>query len=310
MLLGIALGDACGASFENLSFQDATKKLEAEGIIPGRYTDDTQQALAIAEIMAFGDEITPFNLAKSFLTAYVRDPRQGYSRQTLRMLLSPDPQSFLKSISDHERSERKTDGAAMRAPPLGFFPDRKTVIKSAVLSASITHGHPDAIAATVAIALFAHERIYHDTLFSELWAVIREEVREMSPDIIFWCDRCSGLVIPDREILLGEYAPYGVPYTESRIFLGVVIFLLAKYGNDPCRLLKEAIQLGGDTDTVAAVVLGIALVRGGEDSRIWDLVEGIEDGPYGREYVISIGNGLSDRFYPPIINDQNNVLSG
>jgi len=63
-------------------------------------------------------------------------------------------------------------------------------------------------------------------------------------------------------------------------------------------LLKEAIQVGGDTDTVAAVVLGIALVRGGEDSKIWDLVAGIEDGPYGKEYLISIGNSLSDRFSP------------
>ncbi len=296
MLLGIAIGDACGAPFENLSFQDATNKLASVGLSPTRYTDDTQQALAIAEMMASGDEITPLKLANSFLTAYARDPRHGYSRQTLRMLLSPDPTSFLTSIPDHEKSERKTDGAAMRAPPLGFFPDRKTVIKSAVLSASITHGHPDAIAATVAIALFAHERIYHDTPFPELWNVIREEIREISPDVISWCDRCAGLVIPDREILLGEYAPYGVPYTESRIFLGVVIFLLAKYGNDPCTLLKEAIQLGGDTDTVAAVVLGIDLVRGGEDSRIWDLVEGIEDGPYGRAYVISIGNSLSERF--------------
>ena len=120
MLLGIALGDACGASFENLSFQDVTKKLEAEGIIPGRYTDDTQQALAIAEIMAFGDEITPFNLAKSFLTAYARDPRQGYSRQTLRMLLSPDPQSFLKSISDHERVSGKRMVLLCEPHHLGF----------------------------------------------------------------------------------------------------------------------------------------------------------------------------------------------
>ena len=141
-----------------------------------------------------------------------------------------------------------------------------------------------------------------DIPFPELWDIIREEVPEMNPDIISWCDQCAGLVIPDRETLLSEYAPYGVPYTESRIFLGVVIFLLTRYGDDPCTLLKEAIQVGGDTDTVAAVVLGIALVRGREDSRIWDLVEGIEDGPYGREYVILIGNDLSEMYSESLIN--------
>ena len=60
-----------------------------------------------------------------------------------------------------------------------------------------------------------------------------------------------------------------------------MIFLLAKYGMIP-QATKEAIQRG-DTDTVAAVVLGIAFVSR-EDSRIWDLVEGSKTGRMGREY--------------------------
>ncbi|HOL42031.1 MAG TPA: ADP-ribosylglycohydrolase family protein [Methanospirillum sp.] len=297
MLLGMAAGDACGAPFENLSYQEAIQKLQKESLSPGTYTDDTQQALAIAEVMAAGMEITPYNLAQSFLAVYARDPRPGYSRQTYAMLTSPDPKSFLGSITDHDRRERKTNGAAMRALPLGFFPDRTRVIQSALQSASITHGHPDALAATVAIALMVHERLYYARSYEELWRGIRSDVHTIAPDTALWCDRCAAQKTLEREILFGEYASYGVPYTESRIFLGAVIFLLTKYGCEPCRLLTQAISLGGDTDTVAAVVLGVALVQGGEQSTIWNLIDRIEDGPFGKEYLISIGNALSERFF-------------
>ncbi len=297
LLLGMALGDACGAPFEGLSFQEAGEKLKAQGIIPGRYTDDTQQALALAEIVASGEEITPVSCARSLLSAYARDPRDGYSRQTQAMLTSSEPELFLSSISNEEKRQRKTDGAAMRAAPLGFIADRRTVIQSAVTSASITHGHQDAIAATVAIALCAHERIYHFTPCVHLWDAIRGDIAEQAQEALLWWDRAAELKGLNRDVLLGTYASYGVPYTSSRIFLGAVIFLLARYGDDPCRLLIESIQLGGDTDTVAAVVLGIALVRGGDESPIWKWVEAMEDGPYGRDYLISVGNALTERFY-------------
>ena len=296
MMLGIALGDSYGAPFENLSFQDAINRLKTDGLSPGRYTDDTQQAIAIAEVMISGEEISAFHFAQSFLTAYARDPRHGYSKLTLKMLSSPDPITFLQSIPDIERKKRKTDGAAMRATPLGFFPEREKVIEMALLSASITHGHPDAITATCAIALLAHQRLHHMTLFQELWSAIRGDVGITDPGILPWCDLCAGLSFPDRDILLQKYASYGVPYTESRIFLGVVLFLLTRFGDNPCRLLTEAIKLGGDTDTVAAVMMGIALAREAENSRIWNLVKKIENGPYGKDYLISVGNALFARY--------------
>ncbi|HPY61229.1 MAG TPA: ADP-ribosylglycohydrolase family protein [Methanospirillum sp.] len=296
MMLGIALGDSYGAPFENLSYKDAITRLKTHGLKPGRYTDDTQQALAIAEVIISGEEMSAPAFARSFLNSYARDPRPGYSQMTLGMLSSPDPETFLCSIPDDVRRERKTDGAAMRAPPVGFLPDKKRVIETAILSASITHGHQDAVTAACMTALLAHQRLYHKTRFSELWASVRDDVDIADPDTISWCDRCAASVLPDRELLLGEYASYGVPYTDSRIFLGVVVFLLTRFGDDLCRLLTGAIRIGGDTDTVAAVVMGIALARGAEESRIWELAEEIEDGPYGKKYLVSVGDALSKRY--------------
>jgi len=299
MLLGLALGDAYGAPFENLSYIKASEKLASDGLVCGTYTDDTQQALAVAELLASGQSCSPETMADFFLTAYKRDKRFGYSEMTQKMLASDSPKLFLESISTVEKVNRKTDGAAMRALPIGFLPERDGVICCAGLSASITHGHPDAIAATIGIALIAHHRLYHHTPFSEIWSAVREDIRKIHPDIIRYCDTCALLKSPEREILLESYAEYGVPYTESRIFLGSVLFLLIQYGSDPMRLLIESILLGGDTDTVAAVVLGAALITGGEGSEIWNLVSALEDGPFGKKYLIYIGDQLSMRYPAP-----------
>jgi hypothetical protein len=42
--------------------------------------------------------------------------------------------------------------------------------------------------------------------------------------------------------------------------------------------------------------MGIALARGAEESRIWELAEEIEDGPYGKKYLVSVGDALSKRY--------------
>lgn len=295
MLLGIALGDSYGAPFENRSYRETSKKLTKDGLIPGRYTDDTEQALALAELIASGEPFHPRTLAQYLLHAYSRDPRPGYSLVTRNMLASPDPDSFLTSIPSEVRNKRKTDGAAMRALPIGFFPDKNQVIRNSIVSASITHGHPDAVAATIAIALISYEQIYCKAPLKKIWERVRDSIHEIHPDIIPYCDSCSHPGALDREIILEEHAGYGVPYTDSRIFLGAILALLARFGDDAYTLLTESIQMGGDTDTVAAIVIGAILIRGG-DERIWDLIPGLENGPYGKDYLISTGDRISSRF--------------
>lgn len=301
LLLGIATGDAYGAPFENLSYRKVSEKLRSDGLVCGRYTDDTQQTLAIAELLASGRPCTPHHLAESFLVTYNRDKRPGYSHITRKMLASPDPTSFLNSINDNKKMVRKTDGAAMRALPLGFLPTREKVIASAKMSAAITHGHKDAIAATVAVALISHECYYLSSPFHLIWDHIRDEIQEENQDMIPYCDTCANLKKLDREKILEKYDAYGVPYTESRIFLGALLYLLAQYGNDPYQLLIESILLGGDTDTMAAVALGVSLIRGEDKTQIWSLVADLEEGPYGKEYLVEVGNQLSARYPSDIV---------
>jgi ADP-ribosyl-[dinitrogen reductase] hydrolase len=81
LLVELAVGDAYGAGFEygEPDFVAAHNTLAGYvqhprhvHIRPGRYTDDTQMTLAIAELLLAGTDWTPQNLADKFVEA-----RQG-----------------------------------------------------------------------------------------------------------------------------------------------------------------------------------------------------------------------------------------
>lgn len=300
MMLGIAAGDAYGRRFEDLPYTEIQNLIGQDRIF-GAYTDDTQQALAVVELMLSGLPFSPVALAESLLAVYRRDPREGYSPVTRRMLeQSPDAGSFLRAIPDEERAARKTDGAAMRALPIGFYPDLQEVIVNSYKSAVITHGHPDACFATVAIACIAHERYHRGTPFPEIWGRIRGEITHLNKNIIPYCDACAALATPDRKTILEEHARYGVPYWESRILLGAVLALLVQFGDTPERILREAVLLGGDTDTTGAIVLGASLIRGRIPGMLEGLLEFMKDQPYGSRYLKMKGDRLSALYPSPI----------
>ena len=308
LFLGMAIGDAFGSRFENQNRSGISLTGEEETYRDqNRYTDDTQMAVAVSELLVSNVPFSRENLAQALLTVYNRDRRPGYSAMTEKMLQeSGNGREFLCSLPEDIIMERRSDGAAMRALPLGFLPDLNEVIHHAALSARITHGHPDAVAATVGIALIAHHRYYHHDPFTHIIRSLPERVPFLTPAARSYLDRVisSGW---DPQVILSEYEPYGVPYTESVILLGAVMAVLAEYGEDPHSSLIKAVSLGGDTDTTACIVLGAALIYPGNGIP-YSLVTGLEDGRYGRKFLTEIGDALSERFgtekpdhHPPIL---------
>ncbi|PWR73002.1 ADP-ribosylglycohydrolase family protein [Methanospirillum lacunae] len=296
LLVGMAIGDAFGAGFENKSRFEITLPDDPISChVTDRYTDDTQMAIGVTELLVSAKPFTEENLADSLLIAYRRDPRSGYSPVTTRMLQdSKNGSEFLQSLSEDEIRERKSDGAAMRALPIGFIPDLDEVIRCATLSARITHGHPDAIAATVGIALICHERYYLKRSFQEIVQNLPEKIPSLTPEGKEYLKRIidSGW---SPEIILCEHAGYGVPYTESLILLGAVISILQNYGDNPYRVLRESILLGGDTDTTAAITLGASCIHPEKDLPV-SLMTCLESEPFGKKFLVHLGNQLDLRF--------------
>lgn len=160
-LEGLSIGDAFGdrVFFEFHSVNVLELPLEKRPLPIGfwSYTDDTQMALSIVEVLGKYGHIDQSALAESFGKHF--EPERGYGQAMytlLPQLRSGIPwQSAASALFGGSGSFG--NGAAMRVAPLGacFAHDLPLLIEQAALSAQITHAHPEAIAGAIAVALAA-----------------------------------------------------------------------------------------------------------------------------------------------------------
>jgi len=278
VLLELAIGDAYGAGFEYVDreiirrWNDLSRyvKHPRHNIRPGSYTDDTQMSLAIAEAIVSGEPWNPALLARKFVEVFQRDPREGYASGFYHFLLNMrDGEQFLRDIKpDSDKS-----GAAMRAAPIGIYPTISLVIEHCSIQAALTHNTPGGINAAVAAALMTHYFLYNLGPQKELGAFLEEHVSG------HWNTPWTGTV-------------------KSQGWMSVQAAVTALLRNDTMRdVLKTCIQFSGDVDTVAA----IALAAGSCSSEIAQdlpshLLDTLENGPYGRDYIRQLDKRLMDCF--------------
>jgi ADP-ribosylglycohydrolase len=170
-LLGLAIGDALGAPLEGLSGQQirahygqvidfvdgarAWKKKPYRWRMPGLYSDDTQQALAICDVLLERRRVDPDRLAEFYLgLATPKGSYVGAHRGVGR--------SFRQVLADLERgvSPRLSGqdsagiGAAMRiAPvPLYFVGDPDGMFDSVLDASLMTHRDIRSLAGALAVA--------------------------------------------------------------------------------------------------------------------------------------------------------------
>lgn len=280
MLLELAIGDAYGAGFEYADselvqrYNDLSRYIQhpRHQIKPGCYTDDTQMSLAIAETLVAQEPWTPEVLAHRFVTTFKRDPREGYAGKFYRFLLQvQDGQQFLENIiwtSDKS-------GAAMRAAPIGVLPTIEQVIEATSIQAAITHNTPDGINAAIAAALMSHYFIYQLGEKKELGQFLETHVS-------------------------GEWSKPWQGEVRSKGWMSVRAATTAVIRNDSLsELLKDCIAFTGDVDTVGAIALAAAACSEEITQDLPDhLIDGLENGTYGRDYIIQLDKQLMARREP------------
>jgi ADP-ribosylglycohydrolase len=276
MLLHLAIGDAYGAGFEYAPPERfAANTLRAyvqhpkHAIAPGSYTDDTQMSLAIAEAIVEDDPWTRESLAARFVEVFKRDPREGYAGGFHRLLERVNDGAELLAAL---RPDSDKSGAAMRAAPIGVFPDLAEVIHRSRVPAAITHATPDGINAAVAASLLAHYFLYDLGPRADLGRFLEEHVPGD------WSARWSG-----------EVGAQG--------WMSVRAAITALQDTDRLgTILQQCVDYRGDVDTVAAIAMA-----GGSCSReITDdlpdaLTDGLESGVYGRDYLRALNRRLLAR---------------
>lgn len=269
MLAMTGLGDAYGACFEyaapseerpnNLSGYHVNPTYPAIG--GGRYTDDTQMAVAVS-LTLLGGSLSRRAFADAFVLCYRRDPRPGYSRAMQGFIAScRDGADLLSRI----RPDSDKSGAAMRACPIGQIPDEDEVLRVAELQARVTHDTPGGVAAAQAAALMAHAMLYGKASRQDLPGYVADRVP--GP----WAERWEGSV-----------GPKGVDSVRA------ALWAVADHDHLSA-VLRASVGYTGDVDTVAAIALGVACC--GED--VSDdlpaaLTTGLEDGLFGRRYLAEL----------------------
>lgn len=233
-LFGAAAGDMCGSEWEFAKNEDGTRKKAERGLklVPGRFTDDTVCTAAVAEWILDGS-LTVGDLENK-LVAWCREylGKVGYGPK-------------FKEWFQTDQEIRKPygswgNGAAMRVSPVGWWADsEQDAMQLAEMSCMPTHNSDQAIRAAkaVAVAIF---------LMKSGWDrgdVIAKIKADYYPDLL-----TMPLVMKQKDYRFEVSCDKSVP--ES-----IECWLNAFCFDD---VLRNAIWMGGDTDTMACIAGSIA----------------------------------------------------
>lgn len=220
-MIGALAGDIIGSVYE----WDRIKTKDFPLFSPGCcFTDDSTMTLAVAKAI-----LEDGNYLRTVLELGRKYPHCGYGGKFKQWIHYLEPQPY-NSFGN---------GSAMRASPVGFaFDTVEDVLKEAERSAAISHNHPEGIkgAQATALAVFL-ARTTHDK------ERIREEVTNR---FVYDLSRTVDDIRPD-------YSFDGT--CQGTVPEAIVAFLDSTSYEDA---IRNAISLGGDSDTLACITGGIA----------------------------------------------------
>ena len=237
MLCEIAIADAYGAGFEFakpefIAMHNDLTQYQSHALFNtrGKYTDDTQMSMALAELLLHTQTPDEQQIAAAFFDTYKREPVTGYAKRVTR--------AFEQACSADEfavkvASDSIGNGAAMRSVPVGVLPDMENIRLVAKRQAVVTHHSQQAIHDSQLVAIAAHLGGYSKASLSDLRGVLQE--------LGYKINTYDGLPVPAL----------------SDKTISAVFYVLDR-ANCAVDILRLAVELGGDTDSVAAIALGIA----------------------------------------------------
>lgn len=257
-------------------------KHPSHGTTPGGYSDDTQMSIGCTEVL-LGDDWSELGFANGWVKAFKRDPINGYSRKF---------QKFLEDISSGEEflekiiRESNKNGGAMRSIPFGVLSTPEQVIKIAHRQAAITHNLPGGIFGSLAIALMAHY-IWYD-----LGHINREEMG------FFLREHLKPLISSRQDFAHAFAKPWEgrVKGPEVGFVTAIAVFEVLNTTTSLMSALRQVIEWGGDTDSVAALVLGLGCSFMRENLPDFMHYAVAPNTKYDSNFLIDLGEKLEHKF--------------
>jgi ADP-ribosylglycohydrolase len=223
-MLGAIVGDIVGSIYEWHNIKTKDFPLFSKGC---QVTDDSIMTIAVAEGLMNGGN--PDNYIEAMKRLGKMYPHAGYGGHFGRWLFADDTKPY----------NSWGNGAAMRVSPVGWqFDSLDKTEKAAEISAAVTHNHPEGIkgaqatAAAIFLARSGKSKEEIKSLIANKYGYnLTRTLDEIRPSYQF-DESCMGTV-PEA----------------------IIAFLESEDFEDA---IRNAISLGGDSDTLAAITGSIA----------------------------------------------------
>ena len=237
-MLGAIIGDIIGSRYEFHNIKVKEFELFCDKCC---FTDDTILTCATAEWLLTNQK--PEEILRKWGNLY---KNRTYEDGKVNAFGG----GFTKWLETGEAYNAKTNGCIMRLSPIPLMvDDLKVALKKAVELTSITHNHPESLLAT---------RVYIETMYMVKQGISSQIIKNY----------VSNKYGYDLSKSVDEIRPeYNKFYTSCKNSVPQAI-ICALDANSYEDAIRNAVSLGGDSDTLACMAGGIAEIRFGVPENI------------------------------------------
>jgi len=319
-LLGLAVGDALGASVEfvdpgprpfNRPLPGPMRDMNGGGFFHvkrGQVTDDTQMACCIAATLLETGHLDANNLAKRYLEWRPSAFDVGGTVSRVLELVANGENPYEAALRDWQAGGRRNapNGSLMRTAPIAlFFNDKRERVIAGVIESMITHADPRCVLACVGFNAAVSFLCRFDDLSNSgapvnalTLGAVREEMqmgveylKDLRKEDSEYIERASASLESDlmaaQEQDPGLYSS-GLDLIKHRGYVRVAFrlaFWELKHAPSFREGLLDVVNRGGDSDTNGAITGALLGASYGEDSipEEWrsEVMEALQDGPPG-----------------------------
>ncbi len=300
VLFGLALGDALGAPTEFMKLPAIKRKYAAGGISeppdPARYTDDTQMTLALTEgLLDAGldaDLDAQMNAVGARFVEWLHSPDNIYApgAACLAGAARFEARANWRESGD---PNSKGCGSAMRAATIGvlYQHDERRLREVADASGRITHGHPAAVAASIAAAYavkLALDGVPADQYLARIMA-FPDGISDEFDAAIY---RVGHVVAWSDEEAALDHVGQGWVGEEA---VALALYCVLRYPDDYAACVRRAANTNGDSDSIACIAGGIMGARLGPEAIPAAWRARCENAAYLHDFACRIDQAITER---------------
>lgn len=228
-MLGAVFGDIVGSAYEWNNVKTKDFPLEKSGT---RYTDDSVMTLAVAKWLLEDPSHSESHLIKCMQKLGRGHIKAGYGGRFREWLLSKDPQPY----------NSWGNGSAMRVSPVALYANSLgETLELARITAMVTHNHPEGVKGALAVA----ECVYICREAQDIEAAKREIRDTISRKYGYNLERTLDEIRPDYKFDVS---------CQGSVPEAIIAFLESNSLED---CVRNAVSIGGDSDTIAAIACSI-----------------------------------------------------